>query len=158
MKLAQAGQDLGRLEQSYKADVAKIDTAQAAERSKLAVCPGEAGEPSASAVDGLALRYADRRVALAASYLPRYGAIVAGAQTAVAAEAAYADRIDASWSALESPMLRGTMQGTARGAETNAIGDIGAVLGYVEDASRPAAQAVADKNKLMRDAAQARGC
>jgi hypothetical protein len=158
MKLAHAGEDMGKLETAYRADVAKIDAAQSAEETKLPVCSGEAGEPSERAVDALGLKYSDRRIALAVSYLPRSAAIIGGAHGAVAAETAYADHVMASWSALENPSLRSMNQASARGAETNAIADIASVLTLTEDASKPAAQTVADKNKLTRDAAKARGC
>jgi len=157
-EIAQATPAIGKVRAAYDTDVAKIDAAQSTEISKLPVCPGEAGEPSEIAVDKVKLKYADQRIALASAYLPRYDQVILNLHQSIAGEAAYADHVHAAWASLQSPMMKSVLLPQGSGVQASALADVAVLLSAVEDVSEPAAQVVANKNKLARDAAKARGC
>lgn len=157
-ELVQVTPAIAKIRAAYDGDVAKIDAAQSAEISKLPVCPGEAGEPAESAVDKVKLKYADQRIALANAYMPRYDAVLLNLHQSIAGEAVYADHVFATWASLQSPMMKSMLLPQGNGIQSSALADVAVLLASVEDVSEPAAQVVADKNKLARDAAKARGC
>lgn len=156
--IVQVAPAMAKIKDAYAADVAKIDAAQSAEIAKLPVCPGEAGDPSEIDVDKVELKFFDQRMSLANAYMLRYGALLVGLRQSVAGEAVYADHVYATWNSLQSPMMKSMLQPQGRGIQSGAIADIAVLLSAVEDASEPAAQVVANKNKLARDAAHAHGC
>ena len=76
----------------------------------------------------------------------------------VGGESSYADHAYAGWSTLSGGMMKSASFPTVIGMETGALGDVGAVLNYIEDASKDAAEMVAKRNKLTRKVGQAQGC
>ncbi len=157
-EIVQATPAIARIHAAYDADVAKIDAAQTAEIAKLPVCPGEAGDPSEIDVDKVELKFFDQRISLANAYMLRYGAVLVSLRQSIAGEAAYADHVYSTWNSLQSPMMKSMLQPQGRGIQSGALGDLAVLLSAVEDVSEPAAQVVANKNKLARDIAHAHGC
>lgn len=157
-KIAQAAASLATVRNAYEQDVQKLDAAENAEIAKLPVCPGEAGEPSDRASLAVKLKYADQRIGLANSALGKDATIVGDVHHAVASETTYTDNAFTAWASMSDGMMKTVGRMTVAGMQVAAIGDVGVVLGYVEDSSKSAAEAVANKNKLARDAAQAKGC
>lgn len=147
-----------KLEQQWDAAKADLDKQEEAERNKLSVCPGEAGEPSSIAVRGVALKYADKRIALATSWLPKFEPYLAQMKQTLGPEIAYADNAAAQWAKLQNPVLKNQTKASVDGAERGAYADAGTVLSYVEGVSKKAAESVADKKSIEREYADARGC
>ncbi|HEV2562132.1 MAG TPA: hypothetical protein VGT78_08305 [Rhizomicrobium sp.] len=147
-----------KLEDQWEADKNKLGEVETAEHNKLPVCPGEAGEPSSAASREVALKYADKRIALADSYLPKFTSYLQQLKQTVGPEIDYGDNAYSKWTQLQNPSLKSQTKGIVQGAENNAYADAGTVLSYVEGVSKKAAEAVADKHNIERMYANAGGC
>jgi hypothetical protein len=153
-----AGLMLSGLRDADENAVEKLHEAENAELSRLAVCPGEAGLPSDRATLAVKLKYADQRVALANATLGKEAPIVESVRHGVVAETTYIDNMFGAWASMSGGMMKTVSHPNVVGMQAIAMSDVGLVLTYVEDASKSAAQAVAEKNRLARDAANAKGC
>ncbi len=153
-----AGLALSGLRDNYDSAVEKLGEAENAEIAKLAVCSGEAGLPSDRATLAVKLKYADQRIALANATLGKEAPLVEGVRRGVVAETTYIDNIFTAWASMSGGMMKTVTHANVVGMQAIGMSDVGLVLTYVEDASKSAAQAVADKNRLVREAANARGC
>ena len=147
-----------KLEEQWDADRTKLGDAETSEHNKLPVCPGEAGEPSSAASREVALKYADKRIKLADSYLPKFASYLQQLKQTVGPEIDYGDNAYAKWTQLQNPILKSQTKGAVQGAENNAYADAGILLSYVEGVSKKAAEAVADKHNIERMYAKAGGC
>jgi hypothetical protein len=147
-----------KIQQQWDADNKAIGDQDSAERGKLPICPGEAGEPSDLAIKNVALKYADKHIALATSYLPKFQPLLTQLKQTVEPEIAYADNSWAKWSQLQNAALKSQMHPEAAGAEANGYSDAGTVLTFVEDISKKAAAAAADKARINKIYADAKGC
>lgn len=157
-KMADVATRLGQIEQQWQGDDARLGTAEVAEMSKLPICKGEAGEPSEADIRRVKLAYADKHIALAATYLPKYQALENDKRGFVVQETRQADDALAAWSALSSPALKSQMQPMVVGSVANAANDVGAVLSIVEAGSKRAAGSVAQKKQYELQYANAKGC
>lgn len=157
-KTAAIQMELIKIQQQWDADRNALGDQESAARSKLPICPGEAGEPSDLAVKGVAEEYAGKRIALASSYIPKFEPLLKQLKQTVEPEVAYGDNAWAKWSQLQSAGLKSQMHATAAGAEANGYSDAGTVLTFVEGISKKAAGAAADKAQIERTYADAKGC
>ncbi len=157
-RMAQASADIANLRRQFRAEIESLGPQEAAESTAVPVCAGEEGIPEPSAAAAVAQKYASKRVAIASSYLGREAVIINAVRQMIGGEASYADRAYAGWSSLSGGMMKSASYPTVIGMETSALGDVGVVLGYIEDASRDAAEMVAKRNRLNHAAGQAHGC
>lgn len=146
------------LEQQWDTEKEALDKLESQERAALPVCHDEAGEPSDIAVRGVALKYADLRIALATKYLPRFQPSVDQLRAAILPRIDYGDSAMVAWAQLENPALKQQYATVARSAENAALGDVGVMQAFVKEPSKRAAQAVADKKNTERVYANAKGC
>jgi hypothetical protein len=146
------------LQAQWDKDAAALATAEAAERARLAVCHGEAGEPSDLAVKSVALNYAGKAIALADSYLPKFIGLAVQYRQTIAPEVAYGDNAAASWQKISNPGLKAQTVVLARGAESSALNDVARYLAFVEGISKKAARTVAGREGVERLYANAKGC
>jgi hypothetical protein len=144
------------LQAQWDKDAAALDAAADTERGRLAICKGEAGQPSSLALKTVALKYAARKIALADSYLPKLAGLAAQFRQTVAPEIAFGDTAVAAWSRIGNPGLKSQTTMLARGAQSSAVTDAARLLTFVEDISKKAADAVAARKLVER--ADAKGC
>lgn len=157
-KFADIAPRMGQIEQQWQADDAKIDKDRDAALAKLSICKSEAGEPSMLSIKGVMLPYADKHIALAATYLPKYQALANEKRALAAQEAKSTDDAQAAYAQLGNPMLKNQMQAVVTGQVTGTANDISLVLGIVETGSKRAAKAVAQKKQYESQYADAKGC
>jgi len=146
------------LEARWDKDSAALDAAASAEQGKLAACHGEVGDPSALAIKGVQLKYADRKIALADSYLPKFAGFAGQYRQTIAAEVAYGDGAADAWTRMQNGALKSQTVALARGAASSGVNDVVRYLDFVEDFSKKAAGVVADKKRLAQFYADAKGC
>ncbi len=157
-KLADIAPRMGQIEQQWQADDARVDAARQGDMNTLPICKSEAGEPSQLSIKGVLLSYADKHIALAATYLPKFQALASEKRALVAQEAKSADDAASAYSQLGNPMLKTQMQAMVTGQVANTAGDVSLVLGIVETGSKRAAKAVAQKKQYESQYASAKGC
>ncbi|HEY1631145.1 MAG TPA: hypothetical protein VGF56_07500 [Rhizomicrobium sp.] len=157
-KMADIAVRLGAIEQQWSAEDAKLAQARDTAMSKLAICKSEAGEPSELAIKGVMLDHAGKRIALAASELPKYQALATEKRGLVAQETRYADEAWSAYQHLQSPTLKSQMHSLVTGTVANTAADVAAVLGVVETGSKRAAETVARKKSLEAQYKDAKGC
>lgn len=146
------------LAQAWHDELDKLIPKQEAERRTLKGCGGEAGMPSSAALEEFELRYADQRIAIASQYLGKLSPVVAAARKTLEPRIGYGDGVLAAWSQLEDPAMKQRTSAEAHGVESASLGDVATYQEFVKDASRPAAQAVADRKAIERKYLDAKGC
>ena len=147
-----------KVQQQWTADRDALGQQEIADRNKLPVCAGEAGEPSSRGIRELSLKYADRRIALANSYAPKFANFLQQLKQNLAPDVDHGDNAVAQFAKLENPALKTQMQSTVTGARGSAYGDAGTVLSYVEEISKSMAAEMADRKRIERDYFDAKGC
>jgi hypothetical protein len=157
-KLADIAPRMGQIEQQWQADDARLDKTRDADLAKLPICKSEAGEPSLLSIKGVMLATADKHIALAATYLPKYQALANEKRALVAQEAKSADDAQAAFNQIGNPVLRNQMQAVVTGQVANTAADVSLVLGIVETGSKRAAETVAQKKQYEIQYAAAKGC
>lgn len=150
--------DVNGLYAQWDADAATIEKQQEAEQGTLPVCKGEASIPSGQTMRDFELKYAGKRMALAATYLPRFTPMVDKMRAVVTPEIDFGDDALAAWTQIEDPGLKQQASASANGAENVGLGDVGAVEQLVERISERAAKTVADEKAIQRKYANATGC
>jgi hypothetical protein len=106
----------------------------------------------------MALKYADQRIALMTRYLPKYQALVQQIRTVVLPRIDYGDSAMAAWAQIENPGFKQQLAAQAQGAANSGMADAALVQSFVENASKLAAQTVADRKNIERTFANAQGC
>ena len=144
--------------QKWKDATRALEDQESVQMGKLPVCPGEAGEPSGRAIRDLKLSYVPKHQALAATYLPQYAPLIAQLKAAVGPEIAHGDDAVASWNQLEGANMKQMMAASASGAEGAAIQDVATVFGFIQDASRIAAEPLLRRADIERGFKDAYGC
>ncbi len=158
-QMAQAGATLAKLRAEMQAQIEALGPQEAADDRSVPMCPGEAGAPEPGAAAAIAEKYAQKRVTIASDILGREAVAINAIRQQVSGETSYADRAYASWHTLAPGMMKTSSSAVVIGMEASALGDVGVVLGYIEDASKDAADTVAKRNKLTRLSADApHGC
>jgi hypothetical protein len=146
------------LQAQWDKDATALGVAESAERNKLALCRGETGGPSPLAVKAVLLKYADKTIALADSYLPKFNGMAQQFRQTIAPEVAYGDNAAASWEKLSNPGLKSQTMIVARGAQSSALNDTARYLAFVEDISKKAAGTVAGRKNLEQLYSNVKGC
>jgi len=147
-----------KLQEEWDAAAAPLAAQEAAQEQKLPVCRGEAGEPSEQAVDSLRIQFANKRIALAGEYLPKFAPLVGKMRAALLPEIDFGDDAIAAWTAIQDPGLKQQMSATAHGAENGSLADVGMLETLIKNTSEKAARTVAEKKALEKQAASAKGC
>jgi hypothetical protein len=146
------------LEQKWRSDAANIEQHRLADRSALPACHNEAGAPSPLSIREVEERYAQQKVALAERYLAQFQPALQQLKATVIPRVQHGDTALAAWLQLRNAGLKTQLAPLARGAQSNALLDVGLVQTYSEEVSKLAARAAADKKALERVYAQAKGC
>jgi len=146
------------ISQRWQADLQALERRRLLERSALPACHNVAGAPSQAAIRDVEMSYAKQRITLAAEYLQQFQPVMQQLLGAVSPRIAQGDAAIEAWSRLNNPGARGRLAPAAHAAETDALADVGLLNDFVQEASKTAARAVADRNALGRVYAQAAGC
>lgn len=151
--------EVNALESQWDADSAALDAQEAAQRAKLPLCQGGEGTaPSDQTTRDFELQFADKRIALAGRYLPKFAPIIGKLHADVLPEIDYGDDALAAWTQIQDPGLKQQVSASARGAENLALSDVSAVEQLIERLSERAAKTAADKKNIQRRYANAKGC
>jgi tRNA U34 5-methylaminomethyl-2-thiouridine-forming methyltransferase MnmC len=146
------------LEDQWTAAEKQLDTQEAGQQAHLPVCPGEASIPSSQTLSIFKLQFADKRIALAGQYLPKFAPLVGKLHAAVLPQIDFGDDALAAWTQIEDPGLKQQVSASAHGAEQQSLGAVGTVQQLIQNLSLKAAQTVADKKNIERTYADAKGC
>lgn len=149
---------INTLEGQWDQALAALVPEQQAQFRQLPPCPGEASIPSSLDQENLELKFADRRIAIAAQYLPQFTPIIGNARATVLPEIDFGDDALAAWTKISDPGLKQQVSPSAHGAQQQGLGDVGIVEKMVEGVSSKAAQAVVEKKAIQKKYANAKGC
>jgi hypothetical protein len=142
----------------WDAATAPLDAQEAAQEKGLPVCAGEASIPSDIAVRDLKLEYANKKIALAGTYLGKFTQLVDKMKVTVQPEIDFGDDAVTAWSQIQDPGLKQQVSASAHGAEQQGFGDVDQVETLIKNASQRAAQTVPNKNAIQKKYADAKGC
>lgn len=134
-------------------------TQESAAQQKLPGCPGgEASIPSDQSVRDLKLQYADKRIALAGQYLPKFASLVDKLRVTLQPEIDFGDDAIVALSRIQDPATKQMASASANGAEQQSFGDVTIVEQTISRLSLKGAQPVADKKFIQKSMADAKGC
>jgi hypothetical protein len=146
------------LQQKWGAELGVLERHRLEERSALPACRNEAGAPSQIAIRDVERAYASRKIEITQRYLAELDPLVKQLLAAVAPRIEYGDATLHAWSRLHNASLKAQLAPIARGAESDALRDVGSVMDRIQSVSKLAARPVADLKALERVYAQAKGC
>ena len=146
------------IEAQWTAAEGALVTQEAAAEKQLPVCKGEAGIPSDQSVRDLKLQYADKRIALAGQYLPKFTPLVDKLRVTLQPEIDFGDDAIAALSKIQDPTMKQQVSASANGAEQQGLSDVAMIEQLISRLSLKAAQTVADKKSIERRYADAKGC
>jgi hypothetical protein len=147
------------LTQKWNADLQALEQRRLRERGALPACHNEAGAtPSQLQIREVELAYAQQKTTLAAQYLQQFQPLLQQLLSAVSPRIAHGDAVMGAWEGLQSPGALPQLAPVARGAEANALLDVGLVQNFIEAVSKVAARPVADRKAIERVYALAKGC
>lgn len=146
------------IEAEWDAAAAPLEAQEDAQQQKLPVCAGEASIPSDQDVGKLKIEYADKRIALAGQYLPKFQPLIDKLRVVVMPQIDFGDDALAAWTKIQDPALKQQVSASAHGAEQQGLGDVDMIEGVIKNVSEKAAQTVAQKKALEKQYAGATGC
>jgi hypothetical protein len=146
------------IEAEWDAAAAPLEAQEDAQQQKLPVCAGEASIPSDQDVGKLKIEYADKRIALAGQYLPKFQPLIDKLRVLVMPQIDFGDDALAAWTKIQDPGLKQQVSASAHGAEQQGLGDVDMIEGVIKNVSEKAAQTVAQKKALEKQYAGATGC
>jgi hypothetical protein len=150
--------EVAAIDAQWDAAALPLAAQESAQEQKLPVCPGEAGEPSDQAVGGLRTQLADKRIALAAQYLPKFVPLVGKMRADLLPQIDFGDDALAAWTKIQDPVLKQQVSAAAHGAEQQGLSDVAMIEQLIKNASEKAAQTVAAKKEIEKQYANAKGC
>jgi hypothetical protein len=150
--------EVAAIEAQWDAAAAPLVAQEAAQQQKLPGCAGEASIPSDQEVGKLKIEFADKRIALAGQYLPKFDPLIGKLRVAVLPQIDFGDDALAAWTRIQDPGLKQQVSASAHGAEQQGLGDVGMIEGVIKNISEKAAQTVAAKKALEKQYANATGC
>ena len=144
--------------QKWHAELNALEQRRLRARSALPACHNEAGAPSQLAIRDIEQSFVAQKMQIAVRYLTEFRPLVEQLTAAVSPRIEHGDAAMSAWMQLRSLGTKAQLAPVARGAESDALLDVALVQRYIQDSSKQAAQAAADRNALRRVYAGAKGC
>ncbi len=157
MKLGTLLTASGQLLDQWRQADAALGGQEFKDRDKLKKC-GEGTGPSGIAVRDLALSYVPKHAALAETYLPKFANLAQQWRETARPQAVYADNAVAAWNQIQNPTLKQQTAAMMTGAANNGVAAPTQMLPFVTEPSKLAAKVIANRYRIQRDFADAKGC
>lgn len=157
-KIRAAQTDQAALLQKWHAELNALEQRRVLARSALPACHNETGMPSQAAVRDIELGFSKEKIEIALHYLADFQPRVDKLLAAVSPRIAHGDATLSAWEKLGSPFKRAELAPVARGAESDALGDVALLQSYIQQVSKLAARSISERNALQRVYANAKGC
>jgi len=144
--------------QKWHAELNSLEQRRLRARGALPACHNEAGAPSQASIRDVEQAFAKEKIEIAVRYLAEFQPRLDQLLAAVSPQIAHGDANLSSWNKLANQFKKAELAPVARGAERDALQDVALIQSYIQEVSKLAARAIAERNAMQRVYANARGC
>jgi hypothetical protein len=144
--------------QKWRAELNALEQRRVLARGALPACHNEAGAPSQAAIRDVEQSFSQQKTEIAVRYLAEFQPLLEQLLAAVAPRIEHGDAVMSAWSKLRNPAKKAELAPVAHGSQNDALLDVALVQSYIQEVSKPAARAIAERKALERVYSNARGC
>jgi hypothetical protein len=144
--------------QRWHADLNALEQRRVLARGALPACHNEAGTPSQASIRDVEESFSQQKIEIAVRYLAGFQPLVDQLLAAVAPRIQHGDAVIDAWSKLRNSAKKAELAPVAHGSENDALLDVASVQRYIQEVSKLAARAVAERKAIERVYSHAAGC